>query len=161
MPVSSSERAALQRQLAYCPVTGIFRWRVDHSRVRAGDIAGTVNSHGYRKIEVGGRSYAAHRLAWLFVHDKWPSADMDHINRVKDDNRIANLRDVSRAVNNRNKGAYKTCTTGHAGVFPYKYGYRAVLIVGGRAVLRRRFRTLEAAVAARQAAEEAFNARSE
>ena len=158
--MSALDLADLQRQLTYCPATGVFRWRVDHSRVRIGDIAGTLNSRGYRKIEVGGRSYAAHRLAWLFVNGKWPSADIDHINRIKDDNRIANLRDVSRAINNRNKGAYKTCTTGHVGVFPCKYGYRAVLIVGGRAVLRRRFKTMDAAVAARRAAEEAFNARS-
>lgn len=44
----------------------------------------------------------AHRLAWLYVHGRWPIADIDHINGIRDDNRFTNLREASRAENNQN-----------------------------------------------------------
>lgn len=67
---------------------------------------------GYRYISFRGRHYYAHRLAWLIVKGEWPKNHIDHINGVKDDNRIANLRDVSSAENHRNMKIHrsgKTC----------------------------------------------------
>lgn len=60
--------------------------------------------------------YKAHRLAWLYVYGYFPENDIDHINRMKDDNSIANLREVSRQCNIRNVGLRSTNKTGVTGV---------------------------------------------
>lgn len=99
----------VRRLLSYDPMTGIFTWAIPTGdRVKAGQKAGRVN-HGYISIKVNKREYGAHRLAWLYVHGAWPNGDIDHINRDKSDNRIANLRQATRAQNLQNRqyaGAY-------------------------------------------------------
>lgn len=89
--------------LTYDPETGDFYWRqtMGH-RGKAGKIAGAVRG-GYRIIGVEKLTYAAHRLAWLITFGSWPMAEIDHINGDPGDNRIANLRDVSRAENLQNQ----------------------------------------------------------
>lgn len=68
-----------------------------------------LNSEGYRMVQfrLNGKQckYLAHHVAWFFEYGVWPTKDIDHINRVRSDNRIVNLREVSRAENLRNKGA--------------------------------------------------------
>jgi len=51
---------------------------------------------------IDGKIYLAHRLAWLYVHGVMPKKNIDHINGVKTDNRIENLRDVAQSVNLQN-----------------------------------------------------------
>lgn len=97
--ISLHEASAL---IVYEPLTGLFRWLVPRSVVKVGDIAGATLSNGYVQISLKGRLYLAHRLAWLFTHQVWPNHHIDHINGVRNDNRIANLRDVSRSENNCN-----------------------------------------------------------
>lgn len=98
----------LRGVLGYDPDTGGFRWLVDRGcnfhRMRAGSAAGTVNSYGYVVIKIGGRFYKGHRLAWYLAHGEWPprAMEIDHINRVKGDNRLCNLRLVSKSENLRN-----------------------------------------------------------
>lgn len=70
--------------------------------VRAGDVAGGLDKSGYLKVCVGGKSYWAHRVAWLLAHGEWPTGHIDHINGNKSDNRLENLRDVSAQVNTQN-----------------------------------------------------------
>jgi hypothetical protein len=91
--------------LDYDPETGIFTWRVDRARrkIRAGDVAGSINGHGYVHIGIRGAHYKASRLAWLWVTSEWPKEDLDHINRVKDDDRWVNLREATRSQNAANK----------------------------------------------------------
>lgn len=91
-----------RKLLDYDPATGFFRWRVDCRRARSGTIAGCNHSKGYIKIRSQGRVYLAHRLAWLITHGVMPKGEIDHINGLKNDNRIANLRDVSRRQNAQN-----------------------------------------------------------
>jgi hypothetical protein len=98
----------LRQLLDYDPETGEFRWRArpdgnaDWNRMTAGRVAGTVNNRGYRAIKIAGVVCRAHRLAWLHVYGEWPSDQIDHINRDKLDNRIANLRVVNNSENMRN-----------------------------------------------------------
>jgi hypothetical protein len=68
-------------------------------RIKAGDVAGTLHPTGYIHIRVDGKNYQEHRLAWLYVHGKFPDNCIDHINGIKDDNRISNLRDVTTQEN--------------------------------------------------------------
>ena len=95
----------LRELLDYDPSTGLFTWRVTNGwRRKAGAIAGGAETwNGYLRVGIDGRVYMAHRLAWLHVHGEWPQADIDHINGIRSDNRIVNLRDVTRSVNLQNK----------------------------------------------------------
>ena len=91
--------------LHYDPETGIFLRRARTSnRIKIGDKAGSKDKAGYLCIRLNGITYKAHRLAWLYVYGEWPRKEIDHINGRRDDNRIANLRDVSKSVNQQNRG---------------------------------------------------------
>jgi len=70
--------------------------------VKAGAVAGYVGNDGYVRIRASGTRFLAHRLAWFYVHGTWPVGEIDHINGDRSDNRIANLRDVSRLTNRQN-----------------------------------------------------------
>lgn len=93
----------IREVLDYDRETGIFRWKVRLSpRGVVGAIAGSVKPSGYRDITIDGVNFPAHRLAWLHHFGQWPDQWIDHINRNRDDNRIANLRDVSPTWNRHN-----------------------------------------------------------
>jgi hypothetical protein len=86
--------------------------------VKAGDVAGSRNtSTGYIDIFVHGRRYGAHRLAWFYVHGRWPEHEIDHINGERSHNAIDNLRDVPRAINRQNlRRPHRDNSTGFLGV---------------------------------------------
>jgi hypothetical protein len=94
----------LKELFHYDPEEGIFTRKLStSSNARVGDIAGSKNSDGYIQIMINKNLYYAHRLAWLYFYGKLPIYIMDHINGIKDDNRIVNLREVTRQDNNQNK----------------------------------------------------------
>ena len=102
--------------LEYCPDTGIFKWKVQKGSYKPGDCAGGIpKSNGYLYIGINGTRYLAHRLAWFYCFKEWPVQDIDHINRIRADNRLDNLREVSRSVNLRNREA--TSSTGYKNVY--------------------------------------------
>jgi hypothetical protein len=93
----------LRDLLIYNPETGLFSRRVGKARARAGAVCGDLDSHGYVRISLDCKRYLGHRLAWLYVHGCWPAADIDHINGVRTDNRLANLREAARRNNLANR----------------------------------------------------------
>jgi hypothetical protein len=94
----------LLENLLYDKDTGVFTRKISlNTRVKVGDVAGGKDTKGYVCIRVVGKTYKAHRLAWLYVYGNIPIAEIDHINGIKDDNRIANLRDVTKSVNQQNR----------------------------------------------------------
>ncbi|MGV8823023.1 HNH endonuclease signature motif containing protein [Methylibium petroleiphilum] len=97
----------LRELLHYDPETGVFTRAIQLSpRAPAGVVVGGISPRGYVQMGVHqAGNHVAHRLAWLYVHGCWPTGEIDHINGVKTDNRIANLRDVSRTVNQQNRVA--------------------------------------------------------
>lgn len=110
-------QARLKERLHYYPETGVFTWkRTGSSDNRPiGSEAGYYGTKGYRYIGIDYKKYGSHRLAWLYVYGVTPY-EIDHINRVKDDNRIANLRSVSDAQNSRNLPMRKDNASGYNGV---------------------------------------------
>lgn len=141
----------LRELLHYDPETGLFTRRVNRQGRwgKAGTIAGHINPHGYRVIWIGA-NYAAHRLAWLYVHDAWPEGQIDHINRVRSDNRIANLRSVAPSENIQNRGRHGNNASGFKGVFRKKGGRRwtAQITVNRRQLHLGNFESAEEAHAA-------------
>ena len=86
--------------------------------VKLGSVAGHLHKpSGYIRVRFNGRSCAAHRIAWLIVYGRWPVCEIDHINGVRNDNRLVNLREtVRKEENNQNTCIYASNKTGFHGV---------------------------------------------
>jgi len=109
----------LHELLDYDPSTGIFRWRTARRGVmrRKNGIAGLLHRQsGYWDVFVDGRIYRGHRLAWFYVHGRWPPGILDHINDIRTDNRIINLRKATRSQNNQNTKPNRNNISGLRGV---------------------------------------------
>ena len=132
----------------YDPDTGRLTWMVRASRrSKIGDVAGSLETQGYRQVKFKGKEYKVHRVIWLITYGAWPEKGIDHINGIRDDNRLINLREANQSENSQNRKAYSN--TGVSGVTLTKKGYyRAKLIINGRRVLGTTFKNFEAAVAA-------------
>lgn len=90
-------------------------------RVKVGDVAGGPDRNGHIRIYIDGRIYAAHRLAWLYMHGVWPAGDVDHKDGCPANNKFSNLRDVSKAINQQNqRRPHSHGTTGFLGVTFHK-----------------------------------------
>ena len=112
----------LKERLHYDKDTGVFTWldnELNHGKVR-GKKAGNVNNMGYEVlgITIDNKHYKflQHRLAWLYEYGEFPNDGLDHINHVKTDNRITNLRIATQKENCRNRSMHSTNSTGHTGV---------------------------------------------
>ncbi len=116
----------------YNPSSGDFHWRWRQGRERttltwnsrfAFKKCSSINSDGYLMIMINGKAYPAHRLAWLIVYGTMPDGFIDHINRVRTDNRISNLRLVTHSENMQNRKIQKNNKSGYRGVsWDAKYG---------------------------------------
>ncbi|MCO5355084.1 HNH endonuclease [Acidovorax kalamii] len=136
--------------LSYDANTGVFTWAVGFRGAFAGTVAGSLTSNGYVRITIDDRSYMAHRLAWLHVFGVWPAQELDHINQVKTDNRIANLREVTRSENQQNRKIQKNNKSGYRGV-SWEAGrgrWRAQIALEGKLRIIGRYRSEEEAYAA-------------
>lgn len=126
--------AARARELFhYDAATGLFWWRDNSNKNRRMHTAvGHVIKTGYRYIVVDGKRYRAHRLAWLYFYGEWPSGELDHINGDRDDNRITNLRIVTRVQNLANR-VHSNNSNGHIGIRPSRHGtrWRAGFVLAG------------------------------
>lgn len=95
----------LKAHVSYDPETGVFTRVNNHPKRKylAGSVTGVKRPDGYWQIMIDGKIFLAHRLAWLYVHGKMPDHYIDHINGIKNDNRIENLRDVKQNINMQNQ----------------------------------------------------------
>lgn len=102
-PIITTER--IHELLTYEPDTGFFRWLVTRRGkfkvYDPGDIAGNVCKDGYWRISLDNIPYLGHRLAWVMTHGYWPE-EIDHIDRVKSNNRLSNLKSCNRKENMQN-----------------------------------------------------------
>lgn len=133
--------------------TGLLWWRYrTGARCDITKPAGTKSKEGYLVVQVFGKPHKAHRIVWLLYTGEWPKQEIDHINRVKSDNRPINLRDVSKGMNQLNNPFPNGLTqSGVRGVYLRRDGcYQAQIqgkVIGN-------FVTKQAVIAARQKAYE-------
>lgn len=160
MKATSLTAERLRQVLHYDPETGKFTWKVTLSRrAPAGAAAGTCDIRGYQIIRLDHTKYRAHRLAWLYVCGVWPTEELDHINRDRSDNRVANLRLASRPENSQNTSPKRSNTSGRKGVsWHARTGrWRAHLTLNRRGIHLGYFRDINDAIAARKAAEAKYH----
>ena len=109
--------ARLKECLDYYPLTGSFTWIKSTAYcIKPGMPADSPTCNGYIGIKLDGKNYLAHRLAWLYMFGEFPPGHLDHINCVRTDNRIANLRPATHTQNMHNQNLRKTNKSGHKGV---------------------------------------------
>lgn len=131
----------------YDAATGIARWRHRTPELMAsigatsnqikyfswsdrltGQQIGALNDDGYLTCCIFRKTIALHRLIWFMQFGRWP-VQVDHINGIKTDNRLENLREVSLAENSRNHPIRKANKTGVMGVsyIPRSRRWRATI----------------------------------
>lgn len=110
------DQSRLKQLLSYDPLTGLFARVVSNRTDRVGATPGARNTKGHIQIRVDGVLYMAHRLAWLYVFGSFPENQLDHINGVKHDNRLVNLRHCSNKRNSENRKMSSRNTSGYRGV---------------------------------------------
>lgn len=150
----------LKSHLAYSQKTGVFTWvRPTSNRVKRGATAGKIAGAGYVYIGLKGRHWLAHRLAWLYVYGKFPEHQIDHINRIRTDNRLSNLRDVPPFGNMQNLSSRGDNTSGIRGVVWRKdlRKWQAQIRIKRKCVWLGVYSTAQEAAAARKAGEVTYH----
>lgn len=114
----------LRAELLYDAHSGLFRKILTNTAgVYKDRPTGSIQKSGYVSIALFGKSYKAHRLAWFYVHSKWPYHSIDHIDGNKANNAICNLREATQAENLQNmKSSYSGSASGLLGVTRAPFG---------------------------------------
>ena len=124
----------------------------------SGMIAGSIGSNGYRQITIFGYPVKAHRIAWMMHTGSLLDGAIDHINGIRDDNRICNLRQATAELNARNRKSTTLNKSGVMGVIWSKTDnkWRARIGIGGKHVSLGSFASLDDAISARKNAETTY-----
>jgi len=167
----------LRELIDYDSETGVLTWKARSSHLFIGNeqspehsariwnvkYAGkpalkSKNGNGYFHGAIFGQTLTAHSVAWAINYGSWPEHGIDHINGVKGDNRIANLRDVPDAENAKNQKLNKRNTSGVTGVSYFARTRKWVAMIKGGGKVRNLgyFHTIEEAAAARKDAEKKY-----
>lgn len=148
------ERAA--ELFSYDAQTGVLTWRNDAGRwgrIKAGTKAGSTCTTGHLQVRVDGRLLIVHRICFTLANGVTPKQCVDHINGNPADNRAANLRDVSKRVNNQNiKRANSLSRHGRLGITPNGRNWKASIGDGAKQRYLGTFKTADEAQAAYLAA---------
>lgn len=147
----------VRQLLDYDIHTGLFRWKTGthpNWRRKVGAVAGGIRKSGYVTIQIYGRNYFAHRLAWLYVNGEWPANIIDHIDNCRSNNAFLNLREANQNQNSHNSGVPKTNTSGFKGVTwdKRKRKWQAAIKVKGKSMFLGLYDQKELAFSAANAA---------
>lgn len=162
--------ALLSRLVRYVPETGKLYWlpRTDehfggswprcmiwNSKHAGREALCCIGNHGYPTGRILDRQYLAHRVVWALVHGAWPEHEIDHLDGDRTNNRIANLRAVTRFDNMRNRKLNRHNQSGALGVYWAKHAgkWRAEIKAGDRRIHLGYFVDKAAAIQARKRAE--------
>lgn len=138
----------LKSEFHYDPETGLFTRLIARNKYKIGEVAGTIDNKGYVRINIAGKYYRAHRLAFLYMTGEWPKNQGDHKNRIRNDNRWENLRDADRAQQQYNR------------IMKNKTGYKGVQLINGWYIARIKVNKTRIHLGTFNTVEEAANAYS-
>ncbi len=96
--------------------SGTLTNKRSRGRVKSGEQSGWVDGYGYLTVQINGKNYKAHRVVWAMVNGYWPKHYIDHINGIRTDNRISNLREATHSQNLCNCKHYSNNKSGMKGV---------------------------------------------
>lgn len=155
MATDTISQIRLKELVSYDPLTGIFTWNIAPRYGAIGNVFGSGTPSGYLLGKLDKRSYRVHRLAWLYMTGHLPLHQIDHINHVRSDNRIANLRDVTCEQNHQNRKRNTCSSSGSLGVGWHKRDkvWQAHIERAGVRLHLGSYRVLEDALIARKNAE--------
>lgn len=147
--------ARLHELFSYDPISGRVSRRISRPSVNAGSAVGTLNSFGALIVRVDYRIYYVHRIAWALHYNEQPPPIIDHINRIRSDNRIANLRAATAQQNRQNSGGQRSSTSKSKGAHwsSLENKWRSSIKIDGKSHHLGWFQTKEAAAAAYRTAE--------
>lgn len=133
---------------------GKLYWNVSTGRrVKIGDEAGTITSSGHRQVSINKTRYLAHRIIWEMHNGSiCDGLEIDHIDHNQDNNKIENLRLVTRRENCKNLSMMKNNTSGFNGVsFIRSIGkWRASIKIEGKSKTIGVFSSIDEAIRARE-----------
>lgn len=141
----------LHSMFSYDPITGSLLFKTHLAGTRKRQVAGYGQNKGYLSVSIQNKKYLLHRLVWMFHHGSFPKKQLDHINGIKRDNRIENLREATDSENQQNqKKPPAHNTSGFLGVTKYKRNGKWVagIKLNGKRINLGYFDTPEAAHAA-------------
>jgi len=148
-------QAQVRALFDYDPKTGVVL-RKSSSLIdpRFKRVVGDLNTRGYLSVWIKPKRYQLHRIIWLWVYGVWPTKNIDHINRVPNDNRLSNLREASQLENMHNRSKSTRNWSGYIGVhwYPERCKWQAQISADGHKHHLGYFDSLELASAAYQAA---------
>ena len=149
----------LKQLFRYDDETGNLIWQITKSATAfVGSMAGSINAKGHINLQIDKKMYAAHQVVFMLHHGFIP-CEIDHINGVKTDNRIENLRVCTSSQNKGNIGLLKSNCSGYRGVSLNKRSgmYHAQIKINGKQTYLGRFATpKDAAIVYNKAAKEHF-----
>ena len=165
----------LRQLMRYDPETGKLFWKersvdlfnaterrsADHacaqwnSRFADKEAFTSGDGKGYRSGTIFGKIYSAHRIIWALSKGEWPDGPMDHINGIRDDNKILNLRVVTSRENSMNRGLRSDNSSGSTGVYFSRNSKKwiASIFAENRSIYLGRFAEKADAILARKQAE--------
>ena len=150
------DQELVKKLFYYDAASGMLIWRNGNGRnVKPWQQAKALNGNGYFTVKIQNKNYPVHRIIWLYVNGNFPSQEIDHKNRIRNDNRLCNLRAVSRIDNCQNISLPRHNKSGHIGVswFKKQKSWTVYVKVNKKNKWLGYYKNLDDAVVARKAGE--------
>lgn len=133
---------------------GFLYWKKSNcNKIKVGQMAGGKSKSGYRRIHIFGKRYYEHHLVWMYHNGDLPKVQIDHINKIKDDNRIENLRlcPNNHSDNHQNMPIQSNNTSGYTGITfdKCRNKWQAQIKINGKNIFLGRYENINDAIVAR------------